>query len=224
MIKVMIADDQELIRESLKIVLGSRSDIQIVATAKDGLEVLDYMRLNPADVILMDIRMPNMDGVLATKEVKEIYPDTKIIVLTTFDDDEYVFSALKNGACGYLLKGISMDKLYDSIVEVYDGGAMINPDIAMKILQRFSNEGTNSSITVSNQASASLSTKEKMVAQQIGFGLSNKEIADKLHFSSGTVRNYISIILNKLELRDRTQVAIWAVQTNLINEDFSSET
>lgn len=224
MIKVMIADDQELIRESLKIVLGAREDIRIVATAKDGLEVLDYMKLNRADVILMDIRMPNMDGVLATREVKELYPDTKIIVLTTFDDDEYVFSALKNGACGYLLKGISMDKLYDSIVEVASGGAMINPDIAMKILQRFSNDGGSSTICVDEQASASLSTKEKLVAQQIGFGLSNKEIAQKLHFSAGTVRNYISIILNKLELRDRTQVAIWAVQTNLINEDFDSET
>lgn len=224
MIKVMIADDQELIRESLKIVLGAREDIRIVATAKDGLEVLDYMKLNRADVILMDIRMPNMDGVLATREVKELYPDTKIIVLTTFDDDEYVFSALKNGACGYLLKGISMDKLYDSIVEVASGGAMINPDIAMKILQRFSNDGGSSTICVDEQASASLSTKEKLVAQQIGFGLSNKEIAQKLHFSAGTVRNYISIILNKLELRDRTQVAIWAVQTNLINEDLDSET
>ncbi len=224
MIKVIIADDQELIRESLKIVLGAREDIQIVATARDGLEVLDYMKLNQADVILMDIRMPNMDGVLATREVKELYPGTKIIVLTTFDDDEYVFSALKNGACGYLLKGISMDKLYDSIREVYEGGAMINPDIAMKILQRFSSEGNPNTISVSDEDCQSLSVKEKLVAQQIGFGLSNKEIADKLHFSPGTVRNYISIILNKLQLRDRTQVAIWAVQTNLINEDFSSET
>ena len=224
MIKVMIVDDQELIRESLKIVLSARSDIRIVATAKDGFEALDYMKLNKADVILMDIRMPNMDGVLATKEVKELYPETKIIVLTTFDDDEYVYSALKNGACGYLLKGISMDKLYDSIVEVYEGGAMINPDIAMKILQRFSSDSPASTISVSSQALKSLSTKEKLVAQQIGFWpfqQGNRRQAP--FFNWGRCANYISIILNKLQLRDRTQVAIWAVQTNLINEDFGDE-
>lgn len=224
MIKVIIADDQELIRESLGIVLRAYDDIQVVATAKDGIEVLDMMKLNPAEVILMDIRMPNMDGVLATKEVKEKYPETKIIILTTFDDDEYVFSALKNGACGYLLKGISMEKLHDSIVEVVEGGAMINPDIAMKILQRFSlGNSASSHIVVEADLVASLSTKEKLVAQQIGLGLSNKEIADKLHFSQGTVRNYISVILNKLQLRDRTQVAIWTVQTNLINEELDLE-
>ncbi len=224
MIKVMIADDQELIRESLRIVLSTHDDIQIVSTACNGREVLDLMKINPADVILMDIRMPEMDGVLATKEVKDAYPDTRIIILTTFDDDEYVFSALKNGACGYLLKGISMDKLYESIVEVADGGAMINPDIAMRILQSFSNQSNqNTNIEVDQKLVGTLTIKEKLVAQQIGFGLSNKEIADKLYFSQGTVRNYISVILNKLQLRDRTQVAIWAVQSNLINEDLTSE-
>ncbi len=224
MIKVMIADDQELIRESLRIVLSTHDDIQIVSTACNGREVLDLMKINSADVILMDIRMPEMDGVLATKEVKDAYPDTRIIILTTFDDDEYVFSALKNGACGYLLKGISMDKLYESIVEVADGGAMINPDIAMRILQSFSNQSNqNTNIEVDQKLVGTLTIKEKLVAQQIGFGLSNKEIADKLYFSQGTVRNYISVILNKLQLRDRTQVAIWAVQSNLINEDLSSE-
>ena len=112
MIKVVIADDQELIRESLKIVLGTHEDIQVVNIAADGLEVLDILKRESVDVILMDIRMPRMDGVVCTKAVKEQYPNTKIIILTTFDDDDFVFSALKYGASGYLLKGVGMDELY----------------------------------------------------------------------------------------------------------------
>ncbi len=130
MIKVMIADDQELIRESLKIVLSTHEDIDVVGTASDGFEVLKCLEKNVVDVILMDIRMPGMDGVMATKEVKSKYPDTKIIILTTFDDDDFVFSALRYGASGYLLKGVSMDELYKAVVTVNTGGAMINPDIA----------------------------------------------------------------------------------------------
>ena len=111
MIKVVIADDQELIRESLKIVLGTHEDIQVVNIAADGLEVLDILKRESVDVILMDIRMPRMDGVVCTKAIKEQYPNTKIIILTTFDDDDFVFSALKYGASGYLLKGVGMDEL-----------------------------------------------------------------------------------------------------------------
>ena len=138
MIKVMIADDQELIRESLKIVLGTHEDIDVVGTVSDGFEVLKCLEKNVVDVILMDIRMPKMDGVIATKEVKSKYPDTKIIILTTFDDDDFVFSALRYGASGYLLKGVSMDELYKAIVTVNTGGAMINPDIATKVFSMFS--------------------------------------------------------------------------------------
>lgn len=138
MIKVMIADDQELIRESLKIVLSTHEDIDVVGTASDGFEVLKCLESNVVDVILMDIRMPGMDGVMATKEVKSKYPDTKIIILTTFDDDDFVFSALRYGASGYLLKGVSMDELYKAVVTVNTGGAMINPDIATKVFSMFS--------------------------------------------------------------------------------------
>ena len=138
MIKVVIADDQELIRESLKIVLGTHEDIQVVSIAADGLEVLDILKMESVDVILMDIRMPRMDGVVCTKAVKEHYPNTKIIILTTFDDDDFVFSALKYGASGYLLKGVGMDELYQAILTVYRGGGMINPDIATKVFGMFS--------------------------------------------------------------------------------------
>ena len=138
MIKVVIADDQELIRESLKIILGTHDDIQVVGVAGDGSDVLHILEREAVDVILMDIRMPGMDGVHCTKIVKEQYPHIKIIILTTFDDDDFVFSALKYGASGYLLKGVGMDDLYQAIITVNSGGAMINPDIATKVFSMFS--------------------------------------------------------------------------------------
>ena len=138
MIKVLIADDQELIRQSLQIVLEIEKDIEVSGVAGNGLEVIRAVRKKRPDVILMDIRMPEMDGVVCTQIIKENYPQIKIIILTTFDDDEYVYNALKYGASGYLLKGVSMDELESSVRTVYSGRAMINPDIAAKVLTLFS--------------------------------------------------------------------------------------
>lgn len=224
MIKVLIADDQELIRESLKIVLNTHEDLQVIDTVEDGFGVLDSLKRNIPDVILMDIRMPRMDGVHCTKMVKEAYPDVKIIILTTFDDDDFVFSALKFGASGYLLKGVSMDGLYQAILTVVSGGAMINPDIATKVFRLFSKmANTNYAINVNDDNVRELNKPEWKVIQQVGFGLSNKEIAQKLFLSEGTVRNYLSSILSKLELRDRTQLAIWAVQTGQTTKDLDDD-
>lgn len=224
MIKVLIADDQELIRESLKIVLNTHEDLQVIDTVEDGFGVLDSLKRNIPDVILMDIRMPRMDGVYCTKMVKEAYPDVKIIILTTFDDDDFVFSALKFGASGYLLKGVSMDGLYQAILTVVSGGAMINPDIATKVFRLFSKmANTNYAINVNVDNVRELNKPEWKVIQQVGFGLSNKEIAQKLFLSEGTVRNYLSSILSKLELRDRTQLAIWAVQTGQTTKDLDDD-
>ena len=224
MIKVLIADDQELIRESLKIVLNTHEDLQVIDTVEDGFGVLDSLKRNIPDVILMDIRMPRMDGVYCTKMVKEAYPDVKIIILTTFDDDDFVFSALKFGASGYLLKGVSMDGLYQAILTVVSGGAMINPDIATKVFRLFSKmANTNYAINVNDDNVRELNKPEWKVIQQVGFGLSNKEIAQKLFLSEGTVRNYLSSILSKLELRDRTQFAIWAVQTGQTTKDLDDD-
>lgn len=224
MIKVLIADDQELIRESLKIVLNTHEDLQVIDTVEDGFGVLDSLKRNIPDVILMDIRMPRMDGVYCTKMVKEAYPDVKIIILTTFDDDDFVFSSLKFGASGYLLKGVSMDGLYQAILTVVSGGAMINPDIATKVFRLFSKmANTNYAINVNDDNVRELNKPEWKVIQQVGFGLSNKEIAQKLFLSEGTVRNYLSSILSKLELRDRTQLAIWAVQTGQTTKDLDDD-
>jgi DNA-binding NarL/FixJ family response regulator len=213
MIKVMIADDQELIRQSLQIILDIKPEIEVVASAKNGMEVLERIGKAKPDVILMDIRMPEMDGVECTRLVKEKYPDTKIIVLTTFDDDEYVFSALKYGASGYLLKGISMDELEQAIHTVHNGGAMINPQIATKVVGLFSEMAQqNYDIEIEAQNVEEITDSEWEVIKLVGRGMSNKEISATLMFSEGTVRNYISTILNKLGLRDRTQLAIWEVR------------
>lgn len=220
MIKILIADDQNLIRQSLAIVLNAYEDFQVIDAVENGKEVIRAVRREKPDVILMDIRMPEMDGVQCTKILKENQPDIKIIILTTFDDDEYVFSALKYGASGYLLKGISMDELKDAIYKVYKGNAMINPDIASKVLKFFSQMAQNNfAITVEDDLTADISNSEWRVIKQIGRGLSNKEIAAKLCLSEGSVRNYLSSILRKLGLRDRTQLAIWAVQTGAVNRE-----
>ena len=164
MIKILIADDQELIRQSLLIILDSVPDFHVTDTAADGQEVIRCVKREKPDVILMDIRMPKMDGVICTQILKEQYPDIKIIILTTFDDDQYVFDALKYGASGYLLKGISMKELEDAIRKVYHGTAMINEDIASKVVKLFSRMAqTNLTIQVDEKQSASLKNSEWLI-------------------------------------------------------------
>lgn len=221
MVKVLIADDQELIRQSLKIVLGTDSEIEITDSVGDGTDVLKSLEKNVPDVILMDVRMPKMDGTVCTKEVKKKYPDVKIIILTTFDDDDFIYSALKYGASGYILKGISMEGLKQAIMTVHRGGSMINPDIATKVVRLFSQMAQSDfAIEVDEKGSDELTKSEKIIIQRVGQGLSNKEIAGKLYLSEGTVRNNISRILSKLGLHNRTQLAIWAVQTGIMLKNF----
>lgn len=223
MIKVLIADDQELIRQSLEIVLSTKEGIEVTGTAKDGREVIRCIRKEKPDVILMDVRMPEMDGVQCTEIIKENYPQIKIIILTTFDDDEFVFSALKHGASGYLLKGISMDDLEEAIKTVVQGGSMINPDVATKVVELFSKMAqSNFDMMIDAKNVEDLNETERKVTHLVGCGMSNKEISGKLSLSEGTIRNYLRSILNKLDLRDRTQLAIWEVQ-NGIGRKFQRE-
>ncbi len=219
-LRIMIADDQGLIRESLSIILSQNADMEVTGLAENGAELLSLIKKAPPDIVLMDIRMPELDGVAATHAIKEQWPQVRIIILTTFDDDEYVFNALKYGASGYLLKGVSVAELSNAIRTVAHGGAMINPGIVTKVVHFF-NQMAQSSVQQDDAAidAGSLSRTERNIALLVGHGLSNKEIAARLSLSEGTVRNGLSSALSKLGLRDRTQLAIWAVQTGLANAE-----
>lgn len=218
MIKVLIVDDQELIRESLKVILNVSGDIEVADAVPSVAEALKSAARYRPDVVLMDIRMPGTDGVEGTKLIMDRYPRTKVIILTTFDDDEYVFGALKNGASGYLLKGSSVSDLSEAIRIAYTGGAMINPNIASKVIHQFSSMARGpSGIQADKELTADISKSEWQIIRTVGSGMSNKEIAKALCLSEGTVRNSLSNILFKLNLRDRTQLAIWAVQTGVVN-------
>lgn len=220
MIKTLIVDDQELIRESLTLILKASDQIEVVGAAANGREAITMTREHKPEVILMDIRMPGIDGIECIKMIKECYAKIKIIVLTTFDDDEYIYESLKHGADGFLLKGISREELVKSIVTVYNNGASIDPEITKKVFALFGKLAKSSIVSkVEGQDIESLSQNEIKIIQRIGRGLSNKEITAELNFSEGTIRNYISSILRKLNLRDRTQIAIFALQSSIMLKD-----
>ena len=214
MIKVLIADDQELIRESLKLVLNGELDIDVIGTAKNGGEVLELVKKNKPDVILMDVRMPIIDGVQCTKIIKQTRPQIKIIILTTFDDDKYLSDAIKFGAQGYLLKGESIKDIISAIRQTFEGNFALSQQALQMLVKIYSDLANTKSKAHAEQEIVyeGISKTEMKIIQEISKGKSNKEISLELYLSEGTVRNYLSGILGKLDLRDRTQLAIWAMQ------------
>lgn len=219
MIKVAIVDDQEILSEGLKMILSSDPEIDVVGTGENGKVAIGLCKTYLPDVILMDIQMPLMNGVESTKIITRDYPSVKVIVLTTFDDDKYIFEAIKNGASGYLLKDTPPGKIAEAIKTVQSGGALIQPDVAMKVLDQFSKlaKGDSENKTQNLDAFEVLTQREKDIAALVGQGLNNAEIAQNLFLSEGTIKNNLTKILDKLELRDRTQLAILAVKQGLID-------
>lgn len=215
-IKLLIVDDQSIIREGLKLILNMEEDIEVIGLAINGEEACALaLELKP-DVILMDIRMPICDGVMGTQKISEAIPNIKIIILTTFNEDGYIFEALKAGAKGYLLKDVQSDQLVDSIRMVMKGGVIINPEVAAKVVRGLSHPIEDHSDTSKIKPIAELSSRECDIVKLIGRGKANKEIASLLFLSEGTVKNHITNILSKLYLRDRTQIAIYAAQNKLL--------
>jgi DNA-binding NarL/FixJ family response regulator len=204
--------------------LSSQPNFAVTDTVSNGREVLESIKKNKPDIILMDIRMPEMDGVVCTQKVKEIAPDIKVIILTTFDDDEFVFNAIKFGASGYLLKGTSLKDLTSAITKVYNGKSIMNDEITGKVFRMFSQMAqTNQTIRVGEQLTGKLRESEWKIIDCVGRGMSNKEIAQRLHLSEGTIRNSLSVILSKLGLKNRTQLGIWAVQTDTAARMYDSD-
>lgn len=201
--KVIIVDDDGLIRDSLKLVLGLEEDIEVIGTAKNGMEAFELCKADKPDIVLMDIRMPVMDGVLGTKLIKENFRDVKVVVLTTFKDDEYIREAVMNGAEGYILKNQSTDSIIESLRTVHKGNTVFEKDVVNAITGMIKEERSK------RPSDYNLSEREFEVLSLIAEGLSNKEISEKLFLGEGTIRNYITNILEKLELRDRTQLAIF---------------
>jgi len=215
MIKLLLADDQDILTEGLKLLLGAEEDIEIVGTANNGKKAYDLCRIRKPDLVLMDIQMPEVNGVEATAMIKKDFPQIKIIVLTTFNDDEYIFDALKNGASGYMLKDASPKEILEAVRTVYNGGALIQSEVAVKVIDQFSQLAKDTGDKHIDPKAELLTDREIEICRLIAEGKSNKEIADELYLSQGTVKNHITKMLLKLELRDRTQLAIFTMKNNL---------
>lgn len=204
-INIIIVDDQTLMRDGLKTILDLEEDMEVIGVAQNGQEVLNMLQDKIPQVILMDIRMPIMNGVEATKRIKEQYPQVKILMLTTFQDEEYIIEALSNGADGYLLKDIQTDKLIQAIKEVHQGQLLITPEIARKLANHLKRQPT---LNTKIEETFELSEREVEVVKLMVQGFSNKDIAKSLFISEGTVKNYISSIYSKLGTSDRTQAVL----------------
>jgi len=213
MIRIAVVDDQEIFRQGMKMIISSTEGMEVAGEGATGIE--GYLLCESApDIILMDVRMPVMDGVEATRRIKRDFPHIAVIILTTFDEDEYIFQAIKYGASGYLLKDASPAKIVEAIREVYRGGALMEPQIAAKVMERLRNMDVASD--KADTKTGALTDRERDILGLIGQGKNNREIAGELFLSEGTVKNHISNILVKLELRDRTQIAIFAVKNGLL--------
>jgi DNA-binding NarL/FixJ family response regulator len=214
-IRLLLVDDQKLMREGLRTLLELEPDLKVVGEAEDGEAALEAYATHQPDVTLMDIRMPGMDGVEATWRLRERWPQARVIILTTFDDDEYVFEGLRAGALGYLLKDVSGQELAEAIRTVAAGGALIEPSVARKVVAEFARLAPPARPPEAGLAEP-LSEREREVLRLLALGLSNREIATRLSLAPGTVKNYVTNILQKLGVRDRTQAAVRARELGVI--------
>lgn len=213
MIRILICDDQAIARHGLQMILSTARDLQIVGQAEDGQAALDLIEQTNPDLVLMDLKMPKLNGVQATRLIKQRFPAVHVLVLTTYDADEWVFDAVRAGANGYLLKDTPPPQLLDAIRNTVEGKAAIDPSVAGKILSSFAKQPVPPTMPLGEE----LSDREIEVLQLMAEGLTNAEIGMQVHLSEGTIRNYISTILGKLQAKDRTQAVVTAIRHGLIN-------
>lgn len=210
MIRILLVEDQVLVRRGLKMMIETDPEIQVTGEAANGKEAVFLCEKNAFDLILMDIRMPEMDGLEANRIIQSRWPGSKVLILTTFNDDQYAIEALKSGARGYMLKDAEPEELIRSIHSCLSGGLAIEDHVAANVMP------TLISGTEVKTVDPSLTPRELGIIRKIGEGRSNREISEELNLSVGTVKNHISQILDKLELRDRTQIAIYAIRHGLV--------
>jgi DNA-binding NarL/FixJ family response regulator len=215
MIKVLICDDQQIVCEGLEKILSTDPELSVVGIANDGLEALALIPKVEPDLVLMDLKMPNMNGVIATRKIKEKYPEIEVLILSTYDDDEWVFDAIRSGAAGYLLKDLSPDKLIESIKGTINGKGFVDPKVTKKLLSEIASRKSIKKPQIQYQ----LSEREHDILELLTKGLSNADIAESLFLTEGTVRNYTSEIFKKLSVTDRTQAVVVAIKHGLVQLD-----
>lgn len=209
--KVIICDDQAIVRDGLEMLLKLERDIEVVGLAQDGAEAVEKVARTRPDLVLMDLKMPGLNGVEATRRIRAQYPETRVLVLTTFDDDEWVFDAIRAGASGYLLKDTPREEVLKAIRGTVAGKTFVDPAVAGKLLDQAASGQAQPAALLT----ARLTEREVEVLRLLARGLSNAEIAGRLHLAEGTVRNHVSAIFAKLEVSDRTQAAIIAIRHGL---------
>ena len=217
MIHILLVDDQILFREALRTLISEQTDMGVIGEVGDGASALDSVkRLNP-DIVLMDLRMPIMGGVEATRKITETNPEVKVIMLTTFDDDELIFEGLKSGAVGYLLKDVSSERLFDAIRAAYAGEYVLHPSVTGKVVAEISRLRRDKPQISEKEPIERLSERELEILGLVAKGSSNKEIAKILFIAEGTVKNHMRNILSKLDARDRMQAVIKAKEVGIID-------
>jgi DNA-binding NarL/FixJ family response regulator len=209
--KVIICDDQAIVRDGLMMLLKLEPDISVIGTAEEGASAVEMATRERPDLVLMDLKMPVMNGVEATRQIKARFPEVKVLVLTTYDDDEWVFDAIRAGASGYLLKDTPRDELIKAIRGTVTGRTFLDPSIAGKVMEQVSSHQTQPATLITSK----LTERETEILRLIARGLSNADISGRLFLSEGTVRNHVSAILAKLGVSDRTQAAVIAIQHGL---------
>ncbi|MFD6097918.1 response regulator [Nocardiopsis flavescens] len=217
MIRVLIADDEAMIRAGVRAIVQSDPGIEVVAEAADGREAVDLALSHRPDVALVDIRMPRMDGLAAAAEMRRLVPATAVVVLTTFGEDAYISRALGEGAAGFLLKAGDPRELITGVHAVAEGGAYLSPQVARRVIDRFGG-GRPAREAAARTRVEQLTQREREVLALVGTGLSNADIADRLFLVEGTVKSYVSTILNRLGLRNRVQAAILAYEAGLASD------
>jgi DNA-binding NarL/FixJ family response regulator len=215
-IRVLLCDDQALVRSGFRMILEARPDLEVVGEAEDGLQAVEQTRTLDPDVALMDVRMPNLDGIEATRQIVASSSGTRVLILTTFDPDEYVYEAIRAGASGFLLKDVEPEELVDAIRVVAAGNALLGATVTQRLLERFAGSRPTQSPSLDE-----LTEREIGILRLVAEGLSNAEIADRLVVSETTVKSHVSSILRKLRVRDRVQAVIAAYDAGLVRPAIS---